>query len=156
MSDDQEKVGRSGKKLIIGAILIAAGLYAVIGGILGATDNKKLFLAPSGSIRVEIVESHEDRQRGLSGRDTIGDNEGMLFVFEQSSDQNCFWMKNMKFVIDMVWLNDDRQVVSVESGVAPETFPASFCPASEAKYGLEVGQGRAEALGLSEGESVRF
>jgi len=148
--------GHKNRKLVIGVVLIAFGLYAVISGIVNATDNVQPLVAPSGTLRIEIVDDPESRRLGLSGRDEIGDHEGMLFVFDEPSAQNCFWMKDMRFSIDMVWLDSAKRVLNSISDVSPDTYPDSFCPVSEAKYGLEVGSGRAQELGLSDGETVRF
>ena len=56
----------------------------------------------SGEVRVEIVETEAERQRGLSGRKEMGEDEGMLFVFDYPA-RHEFWMKEMLFDLDFVW-----------------------------------------------------
>ncbi len=107
------------------------------------------------SITYEVAEDEEARSRGLSGRESLAEGTGMLFVFEENG-QPCFWMKDMNFSIDMVWLNEARQVVHLESRVGPETFPDQFCPDEAARYVLEVNAGAAESLGLTEGAQASF
>ena len=106
-------------------------------------------------ITIENVQSDEDRALGLSGRESIGD-DGMLFEFDTISTENCFWMKDMQFAIDMIWLDEQKQVITVKENVAPDTYPESFCPEDAALYGLEVGAGRATELGIVTGETLKF
>jgi uncharacterized membrane protein (UPF0127 family) len=56
----------------------------------------------------------------------------------------------------MVWVDDEKKVVTVEKNVAPETYPQSFCPSSPAKYGLELPSGDAAKLGIEKGVSLQF
>lgn len=141
---------------LAGALLFF-GFLAVFSGVRGLLDDKSNLLAPGGRIVVEVVDTAELQQLGLSGRQDLGDNSGMLFVFDDSSIERCFWMKDMNFAIDMVWLDSDKKVVHIENDVAPETYPNSFCPDQPAKYVLEVNAGRAEQLGITEdGVSLRF
>ncbi len=142
--------------LWLGAALIAFGIFAVVNGIISLTDNKSRLVAPKGIITIETVETPEDKRIGLSGRASIGKNEGMLFTFDSAKTQNCFWMKDMQFSIDMVWLDENKNVVTVTNNVSPDTYPESFCPDSPASYGLEVGEGRAAELGIVPGETLRF
>ena len=142
--------------LWLGGALIVFGLFAVVNGIISLTDNRTRLIAANGIITIEVVETPEDKQRGLSGRSSIADNEGMLFTFDTASTQNCFWMKDMQFSIDMIWLDSEKNVITVTEDVSPDTFPQSFCPESEASYGLEVGSGRATELGIATGETLRF
>ncbi len=142
--------------LWLGGALIVFGLFAVVNGIVSLTDNKSRLIAPDGTITIETVETPEEKRRGLSGRNSISDGDGMLFTFDTQATSNCFWMKDMQFAIDMVWLDDQKNVVTVTENVAPDTFPESFCPESPASYGLEVGAGRASELGIEPGETLRF
>jgi uncharacterized membrane protein (UPF0127 family) len=125
-------------------------------GIAGLLDNKSRLIAPSGVVSIETVDSPEARTLGLSNRASIDENAGMLFVFDETVDTNCFWMKDMQFAIDMVWLDDDKKVVTVEESVEPSTFPKSFCPESAAKYGLEIQAKQANKLGIVPGETLKF
>jgi uncharacterized protein len=111
------------------------------------------FQLGSKKLSVEIVSSEVDRARGLSGRDSISDQEGMLFVFEETS-KHCFWMKGMKFPIDIIWLDESWKVVHVAASVPPESYPSSFCPEKPARYVLEVQTGLTEKTGVSVGSQL--
>jgi len=147
---------KSPARLLFGIALLLFGAYVLYGGITGLADNKSRLTASKGTLTIETVDSDSSRAQGLSGRSSIGDNEGMLFIFDETVDTNCFWMKDMQFSIDMVWLNEKKEVVTVIPEVAPETFPESFCPTQPAKYGLEIAASRAEELEIKLGQELRF
>ena len=142
--------------MLFALVIVAFGIYILISGIIGLTDNRSRLIAPDGTITIETVDTPKQRQLGLSGRSAIDNDEGMMFVFDNISGTNCFWMKDMQFAIDMVWLDADKKVVTVTESVAPETYPESFCPESGAKYGLELKEYRANELGIVQGEELRF
>ena len=115
--------------------------------IMSGTGKREL-LSPSGHImNVEIADTSERRTLGLGGRDTIGDDEGMLFVFPKS-DFYGFWMKDMRFPLDIVWLDEDFKVVYVKENVSPNTYPEIFFPQTKAVYVLEMKGNRAENSGV--------
>ncbi len=118
--------------------------------------NQLSLATPNGTVNLLLADTLELRQRGLSNRAGLDKNSGMLFIFDDVSKQNCFWMKDMSFSIDMVWLNEQRGVISVIPNVAPETYPSSYCPEKPAKYGLEINAGRAENFGIKNGVYLQF
>ncbi len=143
--------------LWFGAALVFFGIFAVVNGIVGLTDNKTRLIAPDGIITVETVNTPELRTLGLSGRQSLGNNEGMLFVFDEPSISYCFWMKDMNFSLDMIWLTEDKKVINIARNVSPDTYPdENFCPEAPAKYVLEVNANRAMELGISPGVDLRF
>lgn len=116
----------------------------------------KTLNTPNGTVFIEIVDTPELRKQGLSGRESIGDDAGMLFVFEAESEDNCFWMKDMRFAIDMVWLDAQKRVVSVKESIGPETYPKTFCPDEPSLYGLELQATKAKDLGIETGVYLDF
>ena len=58
-------------------------------------------------IRVEIANTKTKREKGLGGRSSLNEGEGMLFLFPKK-DQYTFWMKDMQFPIDIIWIADGR------------------------------------------------
>ena len=92
---------------------------------------------------VEIAESEEERSRGLSGRETLPEGRGLFFVFEIPGKYG-FWMKDMNFGIDIIWIDESWRVVGVEREVRPETFPKIFYPVRAIKYVLELPAGTAD------------
>ena len=73
---------------------------------------------------VDIADNMMSRAQGLSGREKLNDDEGVLFVFGTSSIQG-FWMKDMKFPIDIIWIKGER-IVGFEENVQPESEKTVF------------------------------
>jgi uncharacterized membrane protein (UPF0127 family) len=113
-------------------------------------------------IKVEIADTAELQERGLSGRENLKNDEGMLFIFSKSS-RNYFWMKEMNFPIDIVWLvpseagiDETFKVIYIKENVLPSSYPESFGPNVDSKYVLEVNSGFSEKNNLKVGEIVKF
>lgn len=102
------------------------------------------------TIYVEAATTKLARERGLSGRDGLAPNTGMLFVFDTDGMWGI-WMKDMKFGIDMLWLAEDGTVVTVKPSVSPDSYPESFYPTSPARYVLELPAGFAAAHDIGVG-----
>lgn len=135
---------------IIGIILIVAGL-----GLFIFQGSQSQLHANNHSISLEKVDTPEDLTRGLSGRLSLPQNHGMLFVFPDDNE-HCFWMKDMKFSLDIIWLNEQKQIVDIAHNVSPETYPNSFCSTAPARYVLEVNGGKANEWDWSPGTQVSF
>jgi uncharacterized membrane protein (UPF0127 family) len=106
---------------------------------------------------IEIARTPETRERGLMGRDGLKPGTGMLFVFD-TPGRYGFWMKNMKFPIDILWLDSDRKVVHIAGNVPPcQSDPCPvYTPLSEARYVLEIPSGDETKLGLGLSEKARL
>lgn len=109
----------------------------------------------SKNLSLDYAVTPAERERGLSGRGQLADNEGMLFQFEQPS-LHCFWMKDMKFPIDIVWLNSDMMVIDLRENVSPDSYPAQFCPAQNASYVIEVRAGLTKMAQVDLGDRLQF
>lgn len=107
------------------------------------------------SVQAEVATAGEDQVRGLSGRNCLGEGRAMLFPYDLPGDY-CFWMKDMRFSIDMIWLDEEKKIVTVRDKVKPDSYPASFCPERPARYVLEVEAGAAEAYGWGVGTALAF
>lgn len=111
-------------------------------------------------IKVEIAQTAAEREHGLSGHEPLTDNEGMLFIFDQPGPQG-FWMKDMLFPLDIVWLAPSGvegivKIVDITRDAKPESFPATFSPAIPAQYVLEVNANLADKNNWVIGDEVKF
>ncbi|MDP4007425.1 MAG: DUF192 domain-containing protein [bacterium] len=122
---------------VLGIIGILLFIFAAFQG------QKKEIQIGETTLKVEVADTNKERSQGLSGRDLIAENEGMLFVFKEPRVYG-FWMKDMNFAIDIVWIDSKKKVVGVERNIAPKTFPEVFYPAEPIQYVLEVNAGFAE------------
>jgi uncharacterized membrane protein (UPF0127 family) len=107
------------------------------------------------TIHVSIADTPALQEKGLGGRTSLAPNEGMLFVFPESGEY-AFWMKDMRFSIDIVWLSDDGAVVYMAQNVSPDTYPQTFIPNEPARYVLELPAGWAKAYTMKIGDSARL
>lgn len=99
----------------------------------------------------EVASTPMAHQRGLSGRDSLAQNHAMLFTFETEGTQ-CFWMQDMRFNIDMVWLDGQNRIAAIEQNVAPGSYPKNFC--HEGKSVIEFTEGTTERLHLNIGDQA--
>ena len=139
--------------LILGIAIITWSFYAFFTSPPAKGESEGVIIISGESIPVEIADMNTERIQGLSGRDSLTAGFGILFVFEKS-DMHGFWMKDMKFPIDIIWISDDWRVVAMEKKVSPDTFPFIFYPPVPAKYVLELNAGEAEKLGIEPGKDV--
>ncbi|PIR46833.1 MAG: hypothetical protein COV07_02090 [Candidatus Vogelbacteria bacterium CG10_big_fil_rev_8_21_14_0_10_45_14] len=104
---------------------------------------------------VDLPQNSLEKARGLSGRDMLPDGYGMLFDME-NSDLHPFWMKDMLFSIDILWLDANRKTVHIERNVSPDTYPKSFSSKVPARYILELSSNSADKYGLRIGDTAEF
>ncbi len=102
-------------------------------------------------VEFEWARTTDEQKVGLSKYETYDDVKGMIFAYE-TPVQACIWMKNMKFPIDIVWVNSEREIVKIEVNVSPKTYPTTFCSEEPAKYVLELNQYVSEYAGLKVGQ----
>ena len=67
-----------------------------------------------------------------------------------------FWMKDMLFPIDIIWINDDLNVVSIDGELSPETYPTTFSPSEPVKYVFEAPSGFSKKNSVKIGDKVKF
>lgn len=106
-------------------------------------------------VHVEVVDTDASRAQGLSGHAPLESDQGMLFVFE-TDGAYPFWMKDMLFPIDILWVDAQGKVVHIEKNVAPDTYPASFTPDSPARYVLEVPAGFTDQHDIQIGDTANL
>ena len=109
-------------------------------------------------LEVELALSADEQAEGLSIKDNLKSNEGMLFPYETPRTLS-FWMKDMKFPIDILWLDDNKKVVHIEENLQPCSpfLPCqSYSPDVQAQYVLETVAGFSSSNGIVEGTAVEF
>ncbi len=124
-----------------------------------------LFLIPQKEIKevivgektffVEVSRTKTELERGLSLHIPLSDNQGMLFIF-QEEDLHGFWMKDMSFSLDIIWIDSDLKIVHIEKSISPETYPKVFSPKTKNLYVLEIPAGQADLLKINVGDRVKF
>jgi len=100
---------------------------------------------------IEVADDDRERSAGLMFRTDLDDTHGMLFVFEETR-RVAFWMKNTPLPLDLVFIGEDGEVVSVMNGVPFSTAP--IAPDAPVRFVLELNEGTAQKAGIAEGDRV--
>ncbi|RJR40114.1 MAG: DUF192 domain-containing protein, partial [Desulfobacteraceae bacterium] len=132
-------------------------LLALTMGTAHGQDKKPLRVYfPNGEfVFAELALSSEERSRGLMFRDGINTDKGMLFIFEEEATHS-FWMKNVKFPIDIIWLDREKRIVHMVKQVPPcKNDPCpTYTPVRPAVYVLELSAGKSDQMGLKPGSRL--
>lgn len=149
----------SAAAVVVGAVLVALLTYGPNEAQkpkCGVYRNDKTVSINSANIKVEVVKTAAEAEKGLGGRPCIERDQGMLFVFNKPG-RYSFWMKDMRFSIDIVWISPERKVVGLEIDVSPSTYPDRFVNKDNpAQYVLELPANRSKNLGITLGTPVNF
>jgi len=115
---------------------------------------KKVDLKIGGNAFVALLADNEDlRMKGLSGFSGLKKSEVMFFVFEKPGILS-FWMKDMLFPLDIVWLDENMKIVFFEKNILPESYPKLFGPNFYTQYVVEFVGGTIDKLNIKLGDSV--
>lgn len=107
-------------------------------------------------ISIEIADSPEERQQGLMFRTSLSEDQGMLFIFEQSA-QVSFWMKNTLIPLDIVFIDENKQIADIQTAQPCTADPCTlYKPPQPVLYVLEVNAGFAEKYGIKVGDKVEI
>lgn len=107
------------------------------------------------TVVTEVVRTEREQRRGLSGRPELARGNGMLFAFDRP-DRYGFWMRDMHFAIDIVWLGPDWRIVDIAERITPDSYPKVFIPNIAAQYVLEVPAGSVGHYGWKAGDKAEF
>ncbi len=134
--------------LLILAVAIVGALelkfFAYNSRKFGASRSDLFFIRPvrlgSAFFQVALAVNDAERTKGLSDSDQLKDNQGLLFVFP-NDDRWGIWMKDMKYPIDIVWLDQNAKVSFIKENVSPSTYPEVFYPPIPERFVLELPAG---------------
>ena len=135
-----------------------AAVVALVASSAAASPAVVPLTLPSGTVlQVEVMVKDEDRAMGLMFRPSLPLDRGMIFLFE-TADFHGIWMKNCKFPIDIVWLDEEKRIVHVAESVPPckaDPCPV-YTPLRKAVWVIELNAGQARREGAVVGTAVRF
>lgn len=115
-------------------------------------ENKdKIVSINKHELRVEIVNDAQERAKGLGERESLCDSCGMLFEFPEK-EKYSFWMKDMNFPLDIIWISGDKIVYIVKN--ISYNFKGSINSDIEANRVLEINAGMTDEYGIKEGDKV--
>lgn len=135
-------------------LVLLISVMAFLGACVREEEKSKLVSINGQEIKVEVAETPLALYRGLSGRNDLCADCGMLFVFKNKEDKT-FVMRDMNFNLDIVWIEDNK-IIKVDKnlsaeGSAPSNFYLSGAPVN---YVLEVNAGYAATHNFKAGDEV--
>ena len=120
--------------------------------LVGCGAKRPELTVGQAKVAVEISQTETSRQQGLSGRKSLGENEGMLFVFDQPGIY-LFWMKGMKFPLDFIWIKDNA-VAEITENVGVERM--DIRPKEAVDKVLEVNSGWVKENNVRVGDKIKL
>lgn len=146
------------KELLIPLVLALAGTAILFFALPAPSSirHDRTITIGGVSVAVEVADNAQERSQGLSGRATLHDGEGMLFLLDEPSVPR-FWMPDMRFPIDIVWISTQQEVVGIDAYLPPLdniNAPVHYSPEVPAGMVLEVPAGYAERAGIDVGDAI--
>lgn len=140
--------------------LLVLSLVAVFFVLRQVSDEENPTITIGGkTFAVEVADTDEERAKGLSGRDNLDEEKGMLFVFERPV-LSSFWMKDTRIPLDIIFIDNNR-IVTIYEGVQPQpNVPNNqlqrYTSTEPAKYVLEVNAGLSKRYGFQKQDEVKI
>jgi len=138
--------------------ILAALLFVLVcAASVSARDTIRLTLPSGREMKAEVMVKPEDRAMGLMFRPSLPADRVLLFTFDEV-DFHSIWMKNCRFPIDIVWLDEARKVVHVQESAPPckaEPCPV-YLPMRKASFVVEMNAGQARREKALVGAQVNF
>jgi uncharacterized protein len=130
--------------------------FLIFNSYINFSENNKFETITLGNGRwnLEIAMTFIEKTKGLSGRES-NNNLAMLFFFNKEDFHNI-WMKDMKFSIDIIWLDKNMRVVDMKLDTKPETYPENFTSKVPASYVLELVSGEAQKAQIKIGDTAKL
>jgi len=147
------------------AVILMASLFLFtgcswFGGDANAENYKEaVFKTDTGDHKfyVEVADDSDKRQLGLMHRESLDDDKGMIFIYPEEQ-KVAFWMKNTLIPLDMIFMDDDFEVIDYFTDVPPcEADPCPhYVPTGNSKYIIELNAGKISEIGLKRGDFVEY
>ncbi len=143
------------KKIIILLALFLISAFAAVFYFshIRRGSNYPVIIINNHKFSVEIADDPRERSRGLGGRENLCADCGMLFVFNKLG-RYTFWMKDMKFPLDFIWIAGDK-IVDIDENISPD-HSGTLKPGYPADKVLEINAGAGEKHGIEVGDGVKF
>lgn len=144
--------------LLVGVAISVGVFYFIEAGQIAHIGTKVQIKIDNQYIVADTARTNAERSQGLGGRTSLGINNGMYFVFPDAESYG-FWMKDMNFPIDIVWINGSTVVgytqnVPAPAAGTPDSALQIYYPPVPVDRVLELHAGRAALLHLSVGDAV--
>lgn len=153
------------KQILIGAAILILVIFVALfyfqrrssgGGIMSMFQSSTATVNGQ-TYKIDVAKTQEEKEVGLSDKTQLADNQGMVFTFDNPGYYS-FWMKKMKFPIDIVFIRDNR-IVEVYPNAQPPTSETEslpiYTPLEPADMVLELKAGQADKNNLKKGDEIK-
>lgn len=147
---------------ILGIILFTSAFLYLVFFKTSKGEQPNVVMINGKKIEVEIADTPAKLTQGLMFRKELGENSGMLFIFSNLA-KHSFWMANTLIPLDIIWLNENKEIVYISADTPPCTETGnvkalckSYSPGKDAKYVLEVNGGWTSKNGVLVGQKAEF
>ncbi len=137
-------------------VLIFALVFVTVFLAYYKSDKKFAVVEIDGiKVNAEVANNFAKQAVGLMFREKLGKNDGMIFVFGKE-DYHKFWMMNVKFPLDFIWISGNKTVVDVTENAQPCLINCtSFTSKGKAQYVLELNTGFVKENKIKVGDKVK-
>ncbi len=104
------------------------------------------------TFNVEIADEAKEREQGLSNREELSEDTGMLFIFEEKGEYE-FWMRDVNFPLDIIYISDNK-IVDIMKNAKPQNTEIIYKPQAPANYVLEINGGLSDKLEIEIGDEI--
>ncbi|MEF3692117.1 MAG: DUF192 domain-containing protein [Candidatus Moraniibacteriota bacterium] len=136
-------------------ISVVVFLFLIAGGFFLSKISKKdknIFKVGKCDFFIEEARTVEERRKGLSDRDFVCDNCGMLFYFDKPSVYG-FWMKDMRFDLDILWISGE-EIIGIDEGIS-RSRQENFYPPREVDKVLEIKAGKIRECEIAINQKIK-
>lgn len=145
------------KKTVILIVVISVCTVFAVFFVIEDTKKRDLVCFEKDCFGVQLAKTQQQRESGLMFKKNLDKNSGMLFIFEKEGHYS-FWMKNTFIPLDIIWINENKEVVFISKNNNPcfEGRCPLINPGKTASYVLEINGGMAERIGLVVGKKAEI
>lgn len=142
------------KKILLFTVLISLALYPVADNLAENLSAAFYCIINGNKISLEVADNDYLREKGLMYRNSIGENQGMIFIFDRQDYVN-FWMKNVKFPLDILFISGDKIAKIYNMADVCRKDPCPFYPSkSKVSYTIELKGGFCRKNKIKTGQKV--
>ena len=147
------------KKVLLLLFITVVLIIIFVGKNFVSKNSDRILRVDDRTIYLEVADSDKERTQGLSGRASLDKTRGLLFVFTNSQIYN-FWMKDMNFPLDFLWLNEKKVIDLTENVPAPIdkdlTNLTLYQPSEPVNEVIELNAGMVKELGIKIGDTLKY
>jgi uncharacterized membrane protein (UPF0127 family) len=140
--------------ICLSIIVVLACVFLLLKDIVNTVKHKDVQIGNQVYI-LEIADTQVAREKGLSERNSLANNKGMLFDFKSDGDWRM-WMLKMRFSIDIIWLDKTGKVIFIKEYAQPGSFPEAYHAGKPGRYVIELPAGTLKMQNINVGDYIKL